>query len=585
MSRSRGPRPLWKLGTQPDPRVVRTLQRTLNLPAPLCRLLAIRGHEAPEAAKSFLRPLLASLHDPGGLLDADVAARRLARAISEDEVVVVHGDYDMDGIAAAALLTLWIRALGGRAEAIVPDRARHGYDLSAAGVARAAARGARVLVTVDCGIAALDPVLQAVEAGMDVIVSDHHTPGPVLPAAHAVVNPNRADCPYPNKYLCGAGVAFKVGQLVAGMLGRPADESWQYLDLVALATIADQVALQGENRVLARYGLRALADTSRPGLRALMERAGVGAGKRVDSAAVAFALAPRINAAGRVGDAEDALRLLLTMDPAEARALARTLEHNNNTRKDVERRTTEEVFAALEGSCDPARDRGLVVAGDGWHPGVIGIVASRVVERFHLPAVVIALDEDGGRGSARSIPAFDLYSAIAECAEHLDRFGGHHQAAGMDISRDRVAAFRDAFQAVARRRLGTAKPRPVLAADTEIALHEVDLELNHYLSYLGPFGRENPDPVFVTRRVRVAAPPRVLNGGHLKFRMLGDGRESRGPGRRPASLSAIGFGLADKLPGDSLQSGPVDVAFTLLENTFRGATKVEARVLDVRPAE
>ena len=226
-----------------------------------------------------------------------------------------------------------------------------------------------------------------------------------------------------------------------------------------------------------------------------------------------------------------------------------------------------------------------MVAGDGWHPGVIGIVASRVVERFHLPAVVIALDEDGGRGSARSIPAFDLYSAIAECAEHLDRFGGHHQAAGMDIGRDRVAAFRDAFQAVARRRLGTAKPRPVLAADTEIALHEVDLELNHYLSYLGPFGRENPDPVFVTRRVRVAAPPRVLNGGHLKFRMVGDGKESRRPGRRPASLNAIGFGLADKLPGDSLQGGPVDVAFTLLENTFRGVTKVEARVLDVRPAE
>ena len=561
-----------------------SLQRTLNLPAPLCRLLAIRGHEAPETAKSFLRPLLASLHDPGLLLDADVAARRLARAISEDQVVVVHGDYDMDGIAAAALLTRWIRALGGRAEAIVPDRKRHGYDLSAAGVARAADRGANVLVTVDCGIVALDPVRQAVEAGMDVIVSDHHTPGPVLPSAHAVVNPNRADCPYPNKHLCGAGVAFKLGQLVARMLGRPSDESWPYLDLVALATIADQVALQGENRVLARYGLRALADTSRPGLRALMKSADVGAGKRVDSAAVAFNLAPRINAAGRVGDPADALRLLLTTDPTEARALATTLERNNSARKDVERRTTEEVLAALEESCDPARDRGLVVAGDGWHPGVIGIVASRVVERFHLPAVVISLDDERGRGSARSIPAFDLYGAIAECAEHLDRFGGHHQAAGMDINRDRVAPFRDAFQAVARRRLGTAEPRPVLAADTEIALHEVDLELNHYLSYLGPFGRENPDPVFVTRRVRVASPPRVLKGGHLKFRMVGDGKESRRPGRRPASLNAIGFGLADKLPGDSLQNGPVDVAFTLLENTFKGVTKVEARVLDVRPA-
>ena len=490
-------------------------------------------------------------------------------------MVVIHGDYDADGITGAALLTQWIRALGGRAEAIVPDRLAHGYDLSQAGVARAAARGATVLVTVDCGIVALEPVRQAVDAGMDVIVTDHHTPGPVLPPALAVVNPSRPGCPYPNKDLCGAGVAFKLGQLLARMLRRPEDEAWQYLDLAAVATIADQVVLEGENRVLARYGLRAVTDTSRPGLRALMANADLKPGEPVDSAAVAYRLAPRINAAGRVGDSATALRLLLTRDPEEARGLAGVLEQNNNERKELERRTTEEAFAALAAGYDPARDRGVVLAGDGWHPGVIGIVASRIVERVFRPVVVIAMDGDTGRGSARSIPPFDLHGAIAACAEHLVRFGGHHQAAGMDIRRDHLPAFREAFQAVARRRLGAAEPRPSMQADTEVTLHEVNRDFYHYLRYLGPFGRGNPEPVFVARGVSFAAPPRVLKGGHVKFRMVRNG----------AGLGAIGFRLAERLPADSLGSGPVDVAFNLMENTFRGLTTVEAKVVDIRPAD
>lgn len=568
-------RPRWKLRPPPDPRTVRDLERGLNLPPALCRLLAVRGRQTLGAAKSFLRPLLTSLHDPVQLLDAEAAARRLARAVREGEMVVVHGDYDADGISGAALLTLWIRALGGRAEAIVPDRLAHGYDLSQAGVARAVDCGAAVLVTVDCGIVALEPARQAADAGMDVIVTDHHTPGPVLPPALAVVNPNRPGCPYPNKDLCGAGVAFKLGQLLARMLRRPDDEAWQYLDLAAVATIADQVVLEGENRVLARYGLRALTDTSRPGLRALMASASLKPGKPVDSAGVAFRLAPRINAAGRVGDSATALRLLLTPDSEEARGLAGALEQNNNERKELERRTTEEAFAALEASYDPARDRGVVLVGEGWHPGVIGIVASRVVERVFRPVVVISMDGDIGRGSARSIPPFDLHGAIAACSEHLVRFGGHHQAAGLDIRRDRLQAFREAFQTVARGRLGTAEPRPTLYADTEVALHEVSRDLNRYLRYLGPFGRGNSEPVFVAREVSFAAPPRVLNGGHVKFRMVRDG----------VGIGAIGFRLAERLPVDALGSGPVDVAFNLIENTFRGLTTVEAKVVDIRPAD
>ncbi|MYI44941.1 MAG: single-stranded-DNA-specific exonuclease RecJ, partial [Gemmatimonadetes bacterium] len=285
----------------------------------------MRGYTEPAAARSFLRPLLTSLHDPALLLDAEVAARRIVHAIQRDEMVVVHGDYDADGVSGTALLTHWIRALGGRAEPIVPDRFRHGYDLSRPGVERAAARNASVLVTVDCGIAALEPVRLAADAGVDVIVTDHHAPGPCLPDALAVVNPNRPDCSYPNKDLCGAGVAFKVGQLVARALGQPVDEAWNYLDLVAVATVADQMKLQGENRVLTRYGLRVLSQARRRGLAELMRSADLTPGDPVGADAVAFRIGPRINAAGRVGDAGKALTLLLTGDSDEARRLASLL--------------------------------------------------------------------------------------------------------------------------------------------------------------------------------------------------------------------------------------------------------------------
>ena len=569
-----GPRPRWALRPRPEARVVRTLEGELGLPPALCRLLAVKGCATPGTAKSFLRPRLEDLHDPGLLLDADKAARRLAAAVENGETVVVHGDYDVDGVAAAALLTGWIRALGGKAEAIVPDRTREGYDLSDTGVDRAAALGASVIVTVDCGIMALGPTRRANAAGMDVIVTDHHIPGPELPESLAVINPNRPSCTYPDKRLCGAAVAFKLGQLLSRRLGRPAEEAWHQLDLVALATIADQVELKGENRIFGRFGLRALARTMRPGLRSLMAIAELAPGNAVSSEAVAFRLAPRINAAGRVGDASKALRLLLTTDPGEARSLAAVLERNNSDRRELERRTTEEAFAALEGAYDPATDRGIVVAGEGWHPGVIGIVASRVADRLFRPSVVIALDGDRGRGSARSIPEFDLHAAITMCGTHLERFGGHHQAAGMDIRRDRVSDFRDAFLDVAGRRLGSTQPRPVVHVDLEVALGEVDFDLCRYATYMGPYGRGNPEPVYVARAVRVDGMPRVLKGAHVKFRMADGG----------AGLSAIGFGLADRIVPELKKTGPVDVAFNLIENTFRGKTTIEARVVDVRPA-
>ncbi|MDE2751716.1 MAG: single-stranded-DNA-specific exonuclease RecJ [Gemmatimonadota bacterium] len=580
------PRPRWAITPPPGPAVTRALKAALRLPAPLCRLLAVRGHETPDAAKAFLRPMLGGLHDPGLLLGARKAARRLARAVADREMVVVHGDYDVDGISGSVLLTSWIRALGGRAEAIVPDRLRDGYDLSDTGVARAARRGAGVLVTVDCGIVAHEPVRKAAEAGMDVIVTDHHRPGDTVPDALAVVNPNQPGCPYPNKGLCGAGVAFKTGQLLAGEFGRPSDESWDYLDLAALATIADMVPLEGENRTITRYGLRALEDTSRPGLRALKQHARLEPGRPVDSASVGFRLAPRINAAGRVGDAGDALRLLLSTNPTEAHHFATSLEENNRYRRQLEDSVVEEALAALPVRDGSVSEAGVVVAGDGWDSVVIGIVASRLAERVFRPVIVVSFDGDAGRGSARSIPTFDLHSAIASCAGHLERFGGHHQAAGLDIRREHLPAFRAAFERVARRELGTDEPVPQLRADMAVALTEIDPGFYHYLRYLGPFGPGNPEPVFVAQNVHVKS-VKVLKDKHLKFHMTHNG----------ASLNAIGFGLADRLTPETLGAAtgphrwrgvtlpPVDVAFTLMENNFRGHTTIEAKIRDIKAAE
>lgn len=568
------PRRRWTLPPPPDPATVRALSETLRLPPALCHLLAVRGYDRPAAAKSFLRPLLDGLHDPGVLVDARKAAGRLAEAVARDEMVVVHGDYDADGICASALLAAWIRALGGRAEAIVPDRRRHGYDLSEAGVARAAALRAGVLVTVDCGIVAHGPVRQARDAGMTVIVTDHHRPDSHLPDAFAVVNPNRPDCAYPNKHLCGAGVAFKIGQLTAALLGRPAEESWSQLDLVALATIADQVDLQGENRTMTRYGLRVLGDTSRRGLRALMAEARIVPGRPVDSARVAYDLAPRINAAGRVGDPGAALDLLLTGDEREAHRLAGELGADNRQRKKLEKQVTEEAIEAVRADCDPASDRAVVVAGEGWHPGVIGIVASRLVDRLFRPVIVVSLDGDSGRGSARSIPSFDLHAAIASCSTHLTRFGGHHQAAGLDIRRDRLPGFREAFLRAARRAMGADEPVPVLHGDMEIGLAQIDRDFNRYLRYLGPFGRANPEPVLVARGVRLES-ARAVKGGHLKFRISHNG----------TGLNGIGFGMAESMAAGSLAARPVDVAFNLIENTYQGHTTFEAKALDMRPAE
>jgi len=564
--------PRWLRSPAPPPEVVSALADDLDLPETLCSLLAVRGITDPENAKRHLRPLLAHLDDPARLPDASAAVDRLAHALDEGETILVHGDYDVDGVCATALYTRVLRRLGGRVVPFVPHRIRDGYDLGAAGLRRAREAGATLLVTADCGTVAHEAVAQARATGIDVVVTDHHTPGATLPSAVAVVNPARCEAA-DDDAPCGAGVAFKVASLLARRRGMDDESLAWYLDLVAVATVADLVPLRGENRVLARYGLRVLRRTLNPGLRALLDVTGL-AGSNVDAGKVGFVLAPRINAAGRVGDADEALRLLLTDDAGEARALAASLDEHNHRRRDEDRRTLDEALALLREGYDSERDYGVVLASEGWHPGVIGIVASRIVERIHRPTVLVALDGEGGRGSARSIPGFDLYEAVRACAPHLERFGGHRQAAGMDLRRSELDGFRACFREVCARRLeGEELLRPAVRIDLELPIERADLDLCTLLRHLGPHGIGNRRPVFHTGAV-TASGIRTVGKGHLKLTLRRGGH----------ALEAIGFGLAGRL-ADSVREGQhVDAVYQLRPNEYRGRVSAQARLLDLRPS-
>ena len=566
------PRPRWIEPVPADAAVVRALSEALKLPPAFCTVMVARGLHDAEDAKRFLRPLAQHLHDPALLADGEAAAARVARAVREGETILVHGDYDVDGICATALLTRFLRGAGAKAVPFVPHRLRHGYDFSAAGLEAAVAAGATLILTADCGTVAGQPIADARAAGLDVVGTDHHTVGPDASPANFLVNPQRPDCPYPEKGLCGTGLALKVAELVARELRLDPNGLQELMDLVALATVADLVPLQGENRVLVRLGLRRFAESRVAGIRALLAVAGMDPAK-VNAGQLGFVVAPRINAAGRLGDSADALRLLLTEDPSEAEALARQLDDTNRARQEEDRRTLDEALDLLERDFDPQRDYGVVLASEGWHPGVIGIVASRVVERVHRPTVLIALDGERGRGSARSVPGFHLYEALAACRTHMERFGGHRQAAGMDVTRGAVPALREAFNQEARARLSPDDLRPQLRPDVSVDLAEVDLEMIHWLEYLGPHGIGNPRPTFLARGVRLEA-PRRLKDVHLKVSLTAGS----------TTLDGIGFGLAVAHPPESLGSGPYDVLVKLERNEWRGVARPQAQILDLRAA-
>lgn len=554
----------------PDPGRTRALATALGIPEPLAALLVQRGMGEPALARAFLRPELAGLSDPLEWVDMGRAAALIARAVRAGDGILVHGDYDVDGQCATALLTRVLRTAGARVEPFVPHRLRDGYDFGPAGIAAAQRAGARLIVTCDCGITAVDAVAQANAAGLTVVVTDHHLPGDALPPAAAVLDPRRPDCPSVDKDLCGTGVAFKLAQALGRELGLSPNLPLHFLDYVALATVADVVPLSGENRILVRHGLKLLAGSRWAGLAALVETAGL-RGKPLRAGHVGFILGPRLNAAGRIGDAMDGLRLLLSDDPAEAATLARELETLNTRRQQIDQQILAEAVDLAEATLRPD-DRALVLASDGWHPGVIGIVASRLVERFGRPTFLVGWEGDTGRGSGRSIPGFDLHGALHAVAGHLERYGGHTMAAGLTVRRDRFEDFRVAFLRVAGEFLRPEDLAPAQRVDLEVPLGAVSAELERLVRHFEPCGAGNPAPVFGVRGARAVGARRV-GTNHLKFTLADDS----------GTLPAIGFRWADLVPSDWL-GRPVDVAFKLERDDWQGRAVVQARVAAITPS-
>ncbi len=561
----------WALTAPADPAATRALAAELRIPEPLAAILVQRGLASPALAKAFLRPDLESLSDPLRWADMGVAVEILSRAVRDARPILVHGDYDVDGQCAAALLTRVLREAGATVQPFVPHRLRDGYDFGPAGLAEAQRVGAGVIVTCDCGISAVESVAAARAAGIEVIVTDHHLPGDALPPASAVLDPRRPDCPSEDKDLCGTGVAFKLAQALVTTLGLSPNLPLHFLDYVALATVADVVPLTGENRILVRHGLKMLADSRWVGLRALVETAGLG-GKPLRAGHVGFILAPRLNAAGRIADAKDGLRLLLTEDPAEAAALARELETLNARRQELDQKILDEAIELADKTLRQD-DRALVLAADAWHPGVIGIVASRLVERYGRPTFLIAWDGEVGRGSGRSIAGFDLHEALHRTAPHLEKYGGHTMAAGLTLRRARYDDFRVAFLEVAGQLLAPEDLAPSQRVDLELPLGLVNGELERLIRHLEPCGAGNPAPVFGVRGARAVGARRV-GTNHLRF-TLDDGS---------GVLPAIGFRWADDVP-DSWLAAPLDVAFKLERDEWQGRTTLQARVAALAPTK
>ena len=542
----------------------------------IARLLMLRGITAPDEATRFLSPALDQLHDPFSLTDLPVAVERLLGAIAGGERIAVHGDYDVDGVTSTVMLRRLLELLGADVVHFIPDRLRDGYGLEPAAIERLAGQDVNVIVSVDCGIRSAAAANRARELGVDLIITDHHEPDAALPSALAVINPKRPDCPYPDKNLAGVGVALK---LVQALCQRTQHTRWLpgFIKLAALGTVADVVPLRGENRVIAKLGLEQLSQGRHTtGLRALLDTAGV-LGQAVTSSHVAFRLAPRINAAGRMSTPDLATRLLLLTDDArhaEAMGLAEQLEAENVRRQQEEA----EILTAARRKVDTDPDIGahamLVVWGQGWHRGVIGIVASKLVDAYRRPAIVVAVDGDTAYGSGRSISRFDLLGSLESCSDLFTKFGGHRHAAGLTMEAGRLKELRRRLTDYADTRLGPEDLAPRLRVDGHLPLSAITPAVVEGLRTMEPFGAGNPRPVFHTGAVELANGPRIMKAKHLSMSMRQDARVFR----------AVAWRMADRADFVTQHRGALDVAFNLTENHYRGEHTVELSVADIRQA-
>lgn len=545
---------------------VAQLSRSLGISPLLATLLAQRGYREPQAARRFLSPQVSDLNSPFAFRSMERAVRRLHLARERHERVGVFGDYDVDGITSTALLVLAFKSYGLDVIYRLPERLSEGYGLTHTGVADLITRGAKLLVTVDCGITAHEEIAWAQSHGVDTIVCDHHLPSDTLPPALAMLNPKLSSEGYAFAELAGVGVALKLAQALTGEL----DPGW--LELAALGTVADVAPLVEENRILVACGLRAMRFSRFPGLRALLAQAGLDP-EQLGTGQLSFRVAPRLNALGRLGNASPAVELFLTEDESEAARLACLLEQENGRRQACEAQVLAEAVSQVEEQANLEDDFALVVAGERWHPGVLGIVAARLVERWYRPALVISLEGEKGKGSGRSIPAFSLYNGLKKASPWLLQFGGHRLAAGFSLLRSNLAGFRDAFLTAARSALTPEDLVPCQRIDIEVRLDELDLKTVAELELMAPFGRGNPEPVLLARNLRAVRARQVGQGQeHLRLDLSLEGRR----------ISGIGFGLGNLF--SSLTGGAVDVVFSPGVEEWQGLREVELKIKDIRTA-
>jgi single-stranded-DNA-specific exonuclease len=546
----------WTLIDPPDAEAVARLSREISVPESIARILLFRGIDDYDKAKAYFRPSLDNLHDPFLMGGMEIAVTRIIEGIQKGEKFFVFGDYDVDGTNGASMLYLFLQEMGAAVEFYTPDRIKEGYGISRGGIDHAKETGVSVFLAIDCGITAIDQVEYAKGLGMDVIICDHHEPGETLPAALAVLDPIIPGDPYPFKSLCGCGVGFKLIQAVARRMGKET-AAYAYLDFVTLASTADIVPLVGENRILTRLGMEAINAHPRPGIRALADVAGLKLGK-LTTGQIVFVLAPRINAVGRLGDAMRAVKLLTCTDADEAADLARVLEEENKNRRKIDEDTFAEAQMLAESLFNLESDAALVLHEEHWHPGVVGIVASRMVEKYYKPSIMMATVDGVAKGSARSISGFDVYQALKRCEEKIIQFGGHKYAAGLTVELARLDEFREAFNQAVREMMTEELRTPEIKIEVEISLTDITPRFMRILQEFAPFGPGNMRPVFLARNLEVVGSSRIVGKNHLRFKVRQNG----------SIIDAIGFGLGDLLPRVPTGRRDLECVFTVEENDW-----------------
>jgi len=552
-----------------DKQRTNSLHQALKIHPVLCKILSQRGIDNFENAKEFFRPGLSTLHDPWLMKDMDKAVARIISAINSNEKILVFGDYDVDGTTAVACMYQFLKTFHDHVDYYIPNRYKEGYGVSKMGIDFAKQNDFDLIVSLDCGIKSVELITYARSLGIDFIVCDHHMPDSELPPANAILNPKQKNCNYPYKELCGCGVGFKLITALAEAMNLPAEQVHRFLDLVAVAIAADIVPITGENRVLAYYGLKKANENPNFGIRALSQLSGLRGAMHINN--LVFIIAPRVNAAGRMDDANKAVRMFVSESYDEALHYAEMLHSDNTDRKEADSSTTQEALALIEENIEWVNSKSTVLYQPHWHKGVVGIVASRVIERYYRPTIILTQSGEYAAGSARSVPGFNLYEAIHACKDHLLGYGGHFAAAGMTLETANIEAFRLRFEEVVASTINPDLLIPEIVIDAEISFKDITWPFYNILCQMEPFGPENLRPVFITRNVVDTGYSRVLKEQHIRFSLRQDS----------FNFTGIGFNMADRF-GILQAKQPIDIVFKIDENEWNGEKNLQIRVIDYR---